>query len=80
MDSLVMDSVKDELMKENQQFRDLVQQHQSFEKRLSELANLHYPSDEEQFEESLIKKKKLAVKDEIYAMMLEYSQKNNVSH
>jgi uncharacterized protein YdcH (DUF465 family) len=80
MDSLVMDSVKDELMKENQQFRDLVQQHQSFEKRLSELANLHYPSDEEQFEESLIKKKKLAVKDEIYAMMLEYSQKHNVSH
>jgi uncharacterized protein YdcH (DUF465 family) len=80
MDSLVMDNVKDELMKENQQFRDLVQQHQSFEKRLSELADLHYPSDEEQFEESLIKKKKLAVKDEIYAMILEYSQKHSISH
>jgi uncharacterized protein YdcH (DUF465 family) len=80
MDSIVMDNVKDELMKENQQFRDLVQQHQNFEKRLSELSNLHYPSDEEQFEESLIKKKKLALKDEIYSMILEHSQKNNISH
>jgi len=80
MDTLVMNSVKDELMKENQEFRDLVQQHQNFEKRLSELSNLHYPSDEEQFEESLIKKKKLAVKDEIYAMILEYSQKHSISH
>ncbi|HLM03437.1 MAG TPA: YdcH family protein [Pyrinomonadaceae bacterium] len=80
MDSLVMNNVKDELMKENPEFRDLVQQHQNFEKRLSELANLHYPSDEEQIEESLIKKKKLAVKDEIYAMILEYSQKHNISH
>lgn len=80
MDTLVMNSVKDELMKENQEFRDLVQQHQNFERRLSELANLHYPSDEEQFEESQIKKKKLAVKDEIYAMILEYSQKHSISH
>lgn len=80
MDSLVMNNVKDELMKENPTFRDLVQQHQTFEQRLSELANLHYPSDEEQIEESLIKKKKLAVKDEIYAMILEYSQKHNISH
>jgi uncharacterized protein YdcH (DUF465 family) len=80
MDTTVMNSVKDVLMKENPVFRELVQQHQSFEKRLNELSSLHYPSDEEQFEESLLKKKKLAVKDEIYAMILEYSRKNDISH
>jgi uncharacterized protein YdcH (DUF465 family) len=80
MDNLVMNNVKDQLMRENQEFRELVQQHQNFEKRLSELANLHYPSDEEQFEEHLLKKKKLAVKDEIYAMILKHSEKNSISH
>lgn len=80
MDTSVMDTVKDELMKENPEFRDLVQQHQSFERRLGELANLHYPSDEEQVEESLLKKKKLAVKDEIYEMIMEYSKKHEISH
>lgn len=80
MDTSVMNNVKDELMKVNPEFRDLVQQHQTFEQRLSELSNLHYPSDEEQVEESLLKKKKLAVKDEIYAMIQEYSEKNNISH
>ena len=80
MDTLVMNNVKDELMKVNSEFRDLVQQHQNYEKRLNELSSLHYPSDEEQIEESLLKKKKLAVKDEIYQMILEYSQKNNISH
>lgn len=80
MDTIAVESVRDELMKENQTFRELVQQHQGFEKRLSELANLHYPNDEEQIEESLLKKKKLAVKDEIYSMILEHSQKHETSH
>jgi uncharacterized protein YdcH (DUF465 family) len=80
MDTVAMNSVRDVLMKENQTFRELVQQHQGFEQRLNELANLHYPNDEEQLEESLLKKKKLAVKDEIYSMILEYSKKHEISH
>jgi uncharacterized protein YdcH (DUF465 family) len=40
------------------------------------LAHLSYPSDDEQIEESTLKKKKLQIKDEIYAMMHDYS----VSH
>jgi Uncharacterized protein conserved in bacteria len=80
MDTTAMDSVRDRLMKENPTFRELVQQHQGFERRLNELASLHYPSDEEQIEEAVLKKKKLAVKDEIYSMILEYSKKQSVSH
>ena len=74
MDISTTESVKEELMKESQTFRDLINQHQSYEERLSELANLTYPSESEQIEEITIKKKKLNVKDEIYAMMAEYEK------
>lgn len=76
MDVSTADAVKDELLKHNPTFRDLVQRHQSYEKRLVELAHLTYPNDDEQLEETTLKKKKLLIKDEIYAMMNEYS----VSH
>lgn len=74
MDISTTEAVKQELMKESQTFRDLVHQHQSYERRLTELASLTYPSENEQIEEVTIKKKKLNVKDEIYAMMNEYSK------
>ncbi|HKP68071.1 MAG TPA: DUF465 domain-containing protein [Pyrinomonadaceae bacterium] len=76
MDMSTPDVVRDELIKTNSAFRDLVSQHQNYEERLSELAHLSYPSDDEQVEESTLKKKKLLIKDEIYAMMHDYS----VSH
>lgn len=72
--------VRDELFKNNQQFRELVQQHENYEKRLSELASLTYPNEEELLEESTLKKKKLAVKDELYAMMDDFSKKKVIEH
>ena len=76
MDMSTVDPVRDELIKSNSAFRDLVHQHQDFEARLSELAHLTYPSDDEQLEEITLKKRKLLIKDEIYAMM----QQHAVSH
>jgi uncharacterized protein YdcH (DUF465 family) len=73
MDMITIESLKEELLKENQAFRELATQHQNYEKRLSELAGLTYPNDEELLEESVLKKKKLAVKDEMYAIMEQYS-------
>ena len=70
------DAVRDELIKSNPTFRELVHQHQDFEKRLSELAHLTYPNDDEQLEETTLKKKKLLIKDEIYSIM----QQHAVSH
>ncbi len=58
MDISTVDTVREELLKENQDFRDLVQQHQNYEKRLNELAALTYPNDEELVEESILKKTK----------------------
>ena len=78
MDMTTANPARDLLMKENQTFRELVQQHQNYEKRLSELASLNYPNEEELLEESTLKKKKLAIKDEIYTMLQNYSQ--TISH
>jgi len=72
MDLSTPDVVRDELLKTNTTFRELVNQHQSFEARLSELAHLTYPNDDEQIEEATLKKKKLMVKDAIYEMMHDY--------
>jgi len=76
MDMSTPDRVRDELIKMNPTFRDLVHKHSNYEQRLQELAHLTYPSDDEQLEESTLKKKKLLVKDEIYAIMNDYQ----VSH
>lgn len=76
MDMSIADPVRDELIKSNPAFRDLVHQHQNFETRLNELAHLTYPNEDEQLEEITLKKKKLAIKDEIYTMM----QQQVVSH
>lgn len=74
MDMTTIDPVRDELIKENQNFRELINQHQGYEKRLTELAALTYPNDDELLEESTLKKKKLVVKDEIYALMQDYTK------
>jgi len=76
MDMSNPNPVRDELIKSNPTFRELVNQHQSCEERLVELAHLTYPNDDEQFEEVTLKKKKLRIKDQIYAMMHDYE----VSH
>lgn len=68
------DTLKQELFNKNQVFRDLVQKHQNYEKRLSQLADLTYPNDEELLEETTLKKKKLILKDEIHEMMQNHLQ------
>ena len=73
MDIATADAVKDELIRSNTVFRELVHQHQNYEKRLVELAHLTYPNENEQLEESTLKKKKLLVKDEMYSIMEQYA-------
>ncbi len=73
MDMSVADPVRDELLKSNPTFRELVHQHENYEKRLVELAHLTYPNDDEQLEEVTLKKKKLLVKDEIFSIMHDHN-------
>ena len=74
MDTTMADNVKEQLMSTNSEFRELVREHGRYEQRLSELSALAYPSDEEQLEETTLKKKKLAIKDQIYSLMLAHEK------
>ena len=65
------DSLKEALMAINPEFREMAREHGRYEERLSELSALTYPSDEEQLEEVTLKKKKLALKDQMYTLMLQ---------
>ena len=71
MEMTKADSLKEELMTSNPEFRELAREHVRYEERLSELSALAYPSDEEQLEEITLKKKKLAIKDQMYSLMLQ---------
>jgi uncharacterized protein YdcH (DUF465 family) len=65
-----MDALREQLMKEDPVFRQLATEHKKYEERLDELTHLSYPSEEEQLEETVLKKKKLALKDQMYEMLL----------
>ena len=74
------DSLKEELMASNPEFRELAREHGRYEQRLSELSALTYPSDEEQLEEVTLKKKKLALKDQMYSLMLQAEKVQAIGH
>ena len=79
MACLKADSLKEELMASNPEFREMAREHGRYEQRLSELSALTYPSDEEQLEEVTLKKKKLALKDQMYSLMLQ-AEKATMTH
>ena len=74
------DSLKEELMAADPEFRELAREHGRYEQRLSELSALQFPNDEEQLEEVTLKKKKLAVKDQMHEIMLRHQNAAATSH
>ena len=80
MDIANTDSIKEQLIAIDPEFRELAREHGRYEQRLSELSSLQYPSDEEQLEEITLKKKKLAVKDQMHAIMLRHQKAEATAH
>ena len=74
------DSLKEQLIAIDPEFRELAREHGRYEQRLSELSSLQYPSDEEQLEEVTLKKKKLAVKDQMHEIMLRHQKQASAAH
>ncbi len=65
-------ALKDYLLDNDDQFRDLASEHRKYESRLNELAGLTFPNEDEQLEETVLKKKKLILKDQMEAIMSKY--------
>ena len=64
--------LKEIMLKQSQEFRKTYLEHQKCEKALAELTKKNFLSDEDKLREKELKKKKLALKDKMYYMMIEY--------
>ena len=73
MNAVETHEIKSQLLVENDHYRELVEQHHQLDDRLHQLTAQHYLSSEEQFEEVTIKKRKLALKDQMENMAREYA-------
>jgi uncharacterized protein YdcH (DUF465 family) len=60
------------LLINDERYRQLAERHHQLDDRLHELTEKHYLSDTEQVEEVTLKKRKLAVKDQMEVIAREY--------
>ena len=70
------EDLKHLLIETNQEFRELASRHQTLDSRLHELEAKHYLSNDEQFEEVKLKKKKLYIKDRMEVILREHRNGN----
>jgi len=69
--------VKNFLLTSDPQFRTLAEQHHQLDDRLHQLIDKHYLSANEQIEEINLKKKKLALKDQMESIVREYARQHS---
>jgi uncharacterized protein YdcH (DUF465 family) len=66
--------VKNLLLQSHDHYRQLSEQHHQLDNRLQELTIKHYLTASEQIEETTLKKRKLALKDQMERIAREYVQ------
>ena len=71
--------VKSLLLREHDHYRELAERHHQLDDRLHELTDKHYLTANEQFEEITIKKRKLALKDQMEQMARDYTVHSRAS-
>ncbi len=69
--------VKNFLLQSDEQFRQLVEQHHQLDDRLHQLIDKHYLSEPEQIEQVTLKKRKLALKDQMETIVREYARQHS---
>jgi len=66
--------LKDELLRTDEEFNQLVAKHHELEDRLHQLTSKHYLSEPEQVEEVNLKKRKLQLKDRMEDILRRHRQ------
>ena len=80
MNAAEAQEVKSLLLRNDDTYRQLVEQHHQLDHRLHELTERHYLSISEQVEESTLKKRKLALKDRMEEMARLYADSHQRGH
>ena len=73
MNAAEAQEVKNLLLRTDDGYRQLAEQHHELDDRLHQFTDRHYLSSSEQFEESILKKRKLALKDRMEEMARVYA-------
>ena len=70
MSLLIRDAeLREQLLRDNAEYRRLAAEHQYYDDKLEDLTSKHFLSEEEQLQEKTLKKKKLMLKDQMYSMV-----------
>ena len=64
--------LREQLLSQDNQFKKLAEEHQSYDEQLAQLHRRHHLSDEERLQEITLKKKKLLLKDQMYSIVQKY--------
>ncbi len=68
--------LKEYLFQNDDEFRMLAEQHRELERQLEELIQKPYPDERDQLQETVIKKKKLVLKDQMLVRMARYREQH----
>lgn len=71
--------VKNLLLQSDDHYRQLAHRHHELDTRLQELSEKHYLSTNEQFEEMTLKKRKLALKDQMEEIARQFRTTHHAS-
>lgn len=63
------DALRDRLLRENEEYRMLAAEHQEHELRIGDLTRKPFLSEAEKVLEKTLKKRKLALKDQMYSLI-----------
>lgn len=64
--------LREQLMRANEQFRKLAAEHKMYAEQLEKLTSRAFLTEDEQLQETNLKKKKLMLKDQMYSMVQKY--------
>ena len=66
--------LKEKLLQENKDFKEVYKLHQQCERELEKLRNKSYYTDEDRLNEQQLKKRKLILKDRMYLLMSKFRE------
>lgn len=72
-------ALKEEMLETDEEFRRLYDEHQSCERRLDEIHQQSFLSQEDEFEQKRLKRHKLTLKDRMHAMLVGQLREERVS-